>query len=1400
MRDAVEGDQSGPAARAPLNAMQRGFWAARRLHSGRALDNRFMKLEWRLALDLPNLERALEALVARTDALRLVFGEGEDGEPWQHAVPHLAPDLETRNFEAAADPEAEADAWLDSVCAEPFDLSRRPFRTALARLGPERWIWALCLHHIVTDRTSNEIMVRRLSDLYGEALTGRIAPAPPAPGFLDRPPADPPARPSSAAPPPPVRLYGVEGTARSTRMLPHRVLLGRERLAKAKAALGLKEGLPGARGLPRLFDLLATASAIHAVRVSGARVVTLGAPTHGRYAPESAEVAGPFIRVLPLTVEIPEGARVREALDAVRAARRRVFSAARAGRPPAPARFAATINFIATPMPDFHGAPSLERPAAIAPEAAGVDLALTVRAAEVPGDVLVRFAVNAEVAAVEPPASIAATWLRVLDAVLGDPEAEVDRVALLGPEALAAAVSATEAAFAAPAPEHPTVLHAMAAVAAARPEAPAVMEGDRRLDHAGLAARTAAAAGALAARGVGRGDVLPVTGRRSLDLVVALVAAARSGAAFCPLDPATPPERLSAILALTGAKALLVSDDAPPRSIPGTPVLALADLEAEGGAPPSLPGPEDPLYVMFTSGTTGEPKGVVVPHGAFMRYQCWLLDALGVEAPVWAFASSIGFEGVMRLFEPLISGGAVNVHPDRGVPGLALADALRADAADDIFGTPSHLRMIVDGLRPVRRLRRLVAVGEVLDVELARRLHSALGGGVEIQNWYGPVEGVMSSTMHRFDPARDRGAAVPIGRPGPGVAVHVLDAGMNPVPRGVAGEIALGGTRLSQGYLGRPDLTAAAFVPDPFRPGARLYRTGDLGLIDGSGALVHRGRIDDQIKIHGMRVEPSEIEAAIAAHPSVSAAAVRLEPGPPQRLRAWVVASSPVDPVALCAFLARRLPEALIPADFVPIDALPLSSNGKVTRCALPAGDAAAPPPPATAAKDPLTCEILELCRRRLRDETLGPDDPLDHHGADSLVAVQIVLATEARFGVTLQAVELGGPLTPATLAARVDEARRAAAAGPAAPALIRARVPEETEDPLRHLALTASRWPGEPFGPDGLLRRFGAAGARAALHWCFNAAEEAVALAGALPPDRPLVALRSLAGVVETKAERRRLERPLAERYADAILAVHDGGPILLGGNCQSGRVALQVARRLEWLGAEVPQVILLDALPPFPFPGRVALIFGRRSRDRNPLRLHPHPERGWRRLWGEIVWEETPGRHGRFFEPPNLAPLAERILRRLDEAEALVPFPLPPEARKVRLRALDPPKVLAPGERFILRVEVTNAGSRPWREAAFSALHLVARWPGVRGGRAARRGASEPLAHPLAPGAAAVLALSLRAPKRPGRLRLELDMAEEGIGRFGDDVLPPLSLPIEVAESDRSAAPARRRPRLTV
>src|SRR6056297_3259706 len=371
MRDAVEGDQSGPAARAPLNAMQRGFWAARRLHSGRALDNRFMKLEWRLALDLPNLERALEALVARTDALRLVFGEGEDGEPWQHAVPHLAPDLETRNFEAAADPEAEADAWLDSVCAEPFDLSRRPFRTALARLGPERWIWALCLHHIVTDRTSNEIMVRRLSDLYGEALTGRIAPAPPAPGFLDRPPADPPTRPSSAAPPPPVRLYGVEGTARSTRMLPHRVLLGRERLAKAKAALGLKEGLPGARGLPRLFDLLATASAIHAVRVSGARVVALGAPTHGRYAPESAEVAGPFIRVLPLTVEIPEGARVREALDAVRAARRRVFSAARAGRPPAPARFAATINFIATPMPDFHGAPSLERPAAIAPEAAG---------------------------------------------------------------------------------------------------------------------------------------------------------------------------------------------------------------------------------------------------------------------------------------------------------------------------------------------------------------------------------------------------------------------------------------------------------------------------------------------------------------------------------------------------------------------------------------------------------------------------------------------------------------------------------------------------------------------------------------------------------------------------------------------------------------------------------------------------------------------------------------------------------------------------------------------------------------------------------------------------------------------------------------------------------------------
>ena len=412
------------------------------------------------------------------------------------------------------------------------------------------------------------------------------------------------------------------------------------------------------------------------------------------------------------------------------------------------------------------------------------------------------------------------------------------------------------------------------------PDRTALRQGETEVTFAALRRQTGALTATLLERGVEPGDRVAILGRRSTLAVAAILAALRARAAYLPIDPAVPPTRLAHLLEDSGARLLLVGDEEGHGALPaGVAVLSIAEaIRAGAGGPPERPGPEldDLAYLMYTSGSTGQPKGVLVGHDGLADYLGWASRRyVRGERLSFPLFTSLAFDlTVTSLFLPLITGGTLEIYPESGGPvDTALFDVLRADAVDFVKLTPSHLslarRIGLEG----SRIRRMVVGGENLRADLAAAISTQLQDQVEIYNEYGPTEAVVGCVVHRFDPRVDTAGSVPIGAPAEHVEIEILSAAGQPVPEGVPGELWVSRYGLARGYHRRAGLTAERFRPHPRGP-ARRYRTGDrVRLVEG-GKLEYLGRLDRQVKISGFRVEPGEVESALLELPGVEQCAV----------------------------------------------------------------------------------------------------------------------------------------------------------------------------------------------------------------------------------------------------------------------------------------------------------------------------------------------------------------------------------------------------------------------------------------------------------------------------------------------------------------------------------------------
>jgi len=693
-----------------------------------------------------------------------------------------------------------------------------------------------------------------------------------------------------------------------------------------------------------------------------------------------------------------------------------------------------------------------------------------------------------------------------------------------------------------------TVLDMVVAQAAQTPDAVAADHDGCLLTYQKLLERSAAVASRLDAEGVGPGAIVGFLGGRSLDTLVGLLGILRTGAAYLPLDPGQPPERLAFIVRDAGIQTVVTSGASPsvlegllPRVVPVETRLAGADANFSWPGP--VVAPSDPAYVIYTSGSTGKPKGVVVHHGALGNFLRSMRREPGISAGDRVAAiTTISFDiAGLEMWLPLTAGARVIIVP-AGVErdGVRLAALLELQQVTILQATPATWRLLLDAGWQGKRDLKALCGGEALTCALADRL---LPRCRSLWNMYGPTETTVWSTVHPVEPAQE---LVPIGRPIDNTSVHVLDENLRPVAPGTEGELFIGGDGVAVGYLHRPDLTAARFLPDRFRrdPRARLYRTGDRVRQLPDGSLVYLGRLDDQVKIRGFRIEPGEVESALAEDPSISAAAVvpSTDDTGSTRLVAYVV-PRPGHAVASREIRERlrvRLPDYMIPSRVVGLAALPLSPTGKVDRRALPApgndGDESYVPP-----RTATEAVLARLWGEVLGVPRVGITDDFGDLGGDSLQAVQLFAVIAREVGVELPVATLLEAPNIERLA-RLIEGPGGSGWGALVP--IRAR--------------------GE--GP----RLFFVHGGGGTVLFLRD-------VAAALPPHVSLYGLQS-EGQDGRAMTGWRVEQ-MADRYIEAIRAVHPAGPYLLAGYCFGGLVAFEMARRLTASGEPVALLALVNA-----------------------------------------------------------------------------------------------------------------------------------------------------------------------------------------------------------------------------
>ncbi|MGW7206665.1 amino acid adenylation domain-containing protein [Streptomyces sp. NPDC054837] len=1153
--------QTGPVDVLPLTPLQEGLlFHALYEHQRHAPDVYVVQLVFELEgpVNADRLRAGAQALLDRHPNLRAAFRRRRGGQPVQviprrATLPWAEADLSGRD----ADLDKAWTELLDEDRARGFDPTTPPLlRCTLVCTAERRHRLLVTHHHILLDGWSVSVLLRELLALYAaDADPAALAPVPPYRTFLewlgraDRGAAETAWRDALA------------GVTEPTRLAPT-ASPGADDPAQARTELSAELGAAltaCARSLGVTVNtLVQSAWAILLGRLTGRDDVVFGATVSGRppRLPGVESMVGLFINTIPTRVRLrPEqslGALLREVQDGyVRLLDHQHLGLADIQRAVGvPDLFDSLVVFENYPVDPKASGEGRDGDSGLRLVGSGGRDAThyPVTLVALPGPrPRFRLAYHPQLFDADWADATLVRLVRILEAMARDPELPQGRLGLLAPEELPSPPQLTP-------PATRTLNDLWSAQVAATPDAEAVRDRGTRLSYRELDSRAEQLAARLTALGAGPERVVGIALPRTAELVVTVLAVLKSGAAYLPLDPAYPAERLAYIVADARPVVVLATEETAEALPNGTPLLDPGGEVSERQTHLSSGNltPDNLAYITYTSGSTGRPKGVLATHRNAVEFVEWTHTEFGPERLAKVlFSTSLNFDvSVFEIFSPLLCGGRIEIVENL----LALTDGTPRDAGL-ISGVPTVMASVL-AERQALAPHTVALGGEPIPEQLRAGIETAFPGA-RLVNFYGPTEATIYATAWQSGVDSYDKAEPPIGRPLARNVVHLLDPALHPVPDGAVGEVYVAGGGPARGYLGRPGLTAERFVADPFGgPGERMYRTGDLAVRDSDGQLRFLGRADHQVKLRGFRIELGEIEAALAMHPAVveAAATVREDQRGEKQLVAYVVSPEAVAADDLRDHLARTLPAHMIPSAFVSLKALPHTASGKLDRKALPAPDApfATKAAPRTEREETLRALFAEVLG--LAPDQVGIHDGFLDLGGHSLLAPRLTSRINAELGMELPLRALFDSPTVAALAGRMAEGDRA----------------ERNES---EASATAPLGPLLPLRTRGDREPLFCLPPASGLSWGF------AGLARYIDPARPLYGLQSR-GLLPGRHVSASLAEAVAEHLA-VIRETQPRGPYHLLGYSMGGLVAYDVAVALQTAGEQVALLALLDSFP---------------------------------------------------------------------------------------------------------------------------------------------------------------------------------------------------------------------------
>ncbi len=884
-----------------LTQSQTAIWTGQMLHPASPLYNMIYTFEFAGEIDPALFQTAFRGLIERSDSLRTIFPVGPNS-PRQRVVSRIDYQLEYLDWSGESSPRERLHSWLDARGSAILKLEECSFDSVLIKTGEERFVWYFNQHHLTTDARSVALYYRKMSELYEGSRRGEIGAVekfPPFRKYLDfeKNAQNDPGRSvinsywkdKIRSLPSPPRLYGHAGFAGTTRSERIVVDLGKSR----SNALTALTNDPVLRSLTKdlsLFNIFATVLFAFLYRVSGQENLAIGTPVHNRSTPDFKQTPGLFIEFFPFQAELKnedtfESLFRRINIESLGLLRHALPGA---GTPDGNRSFNVVLNYVNTVFTDFNWVPCNATWRHPKHGDAEHHLRLHIYNDRKSETIKLIFDFNRGAFSQPELESVPEHFLSMLDAFTNDPRQEISSPRLISSRELNAPMIEDNNPDGAKDDEILTVVELFQKQVAENPDSSAVIVKDRTLSYSELDQRSDVLASYLIKQGLSEGDRIVLYLKRSADLLIGILGTWKAGCTYVPVAANNPRERIIERIRESDAKVLLTHGemDELVSRLP-VPVIKLEREigSVEKGEDCSVEqtcSPDADAYIMFTSGTSGNPKGVRISHRALQVYvRAASRKYADSVNPVFPLFTTIDFDlTVTSLFVPLVTGGSIVVYeePNAG-PDLAVLDVINDNRADVVKLTPSHLTLLGNDDLENLKAKTLIVGGEDFRSDLAARITRSVPPGVRIFNEYGPTEATVGCILHEFDANYDRSASVPIGKPFAQSEVYLLDKRLNPVPPGVSGELYISGPGLSDGYSNDPELTSQKFVANPFRPGTKMYQTGDMARLNRQGKLVCLGRIDHQIKIGGIRIEPGEIESVLSSYPGIDDCAVELIDG-----------------------------------------------------------------------------------------------------------------------------------------------------------------------------------------------------------------------------------------------------------------------------------------------------------------------------------------------------------------------------------------------------------------------------------------------------------------------------------------------------------------------------------------